>query len=302
VTILPSLRQLRFLVAVVDRRHFGHAAEDCHVSQSTLSAGVRELEDLLGVRLLERTKRSVTPTAIGSQVAQRARETLKSAEDLVEAAQGARDPMSGPLRLGMIPTIGPFLTPRIMPALRSAFPRLKIFLREEQTARLIEQLEAGALDGALLALPYDLGGLESIDIAQDGFSVVSPPGHRLGRATSVALQDIAAEDLLLLEEGHCLRDHALAACALEGARRNIAFQGTSLHTLVQMVANGLGVTLLPQMALDAGILRGLDLAAAPLEGDRAFRTIGLAWRRASSRKETLKAVAARIAESLRSTA
>lgn len=295
---IPSLRQLRFLVAVVERRHFGRAAEDCLVTQSTLSAGVQELEDLLGVRLLERTKRSVNPTAIGLVITERARVALETAEDIVDLACEARDPMSGPLRLGMIPTIAPFLAPKVMPALREAFPHLKIYLREEQTARLVKQLDNGALDGALLALPYDLGRLESVEIGQDRFSVVCPAGHRFGNLSPVGLNEMAGEDLLLLEEGHCLRDHALTACALEGARRNIAFEGTSLHTLVQMVANDLGVTLLPQMALDAGILRGLDLAASPLAGERPYRTIALVWRPASGRKETMKRLAAHFATHL----
>lgn len=292
---LPTLRQLRFLAAVVERRHFGKAAEDCLVTQSTLSVGVKELEDLLGAQLIERTKRSVNPTAIGLDIARRAVAVLEAAEDIVDIAAEARDPTSGPLRLGMIPTIGPFLVPRAMPALREAFPNLKVYLREEQTARLIEKLEAGAIDGALLALPYDLGALEHENIGRDRFSVVCPADHRLSRATTVALEQIAGEDLLLLEEGHCLREHALAACALEGAQRNIAYQGTSLHTLVQMVANGLGVTLMPQLALDAGILRGLDLAARPLGGETPYRTLALVWRRTSGRKETMKRLAAFLA-------
>ncbi len=301
MTPLPSLRQLRFLVAVVDSRHFGRAAEACLVGQSTLSAGIQELEALLGVRLLERTKRTVTPTAIGAQIADKARRLLEAAEELVDLAQTAQDPLSGPFRLGMIPTIGPFLAPKIMPALRAAFPKLKIYLREEQTARLVDRVESGELDAALIALPWDLGNLESVEIGRDAFVVVCPNGHRLGALRSVPLAEMAHEDLLLLEEGHCLRDHALAACGLEGARRNIAYQGTSLHTLAQMVASGLGITIMPQMALDAGILRGLDLSAAPLAGDEPWRRIGLAWRRTSGRRETMKRIAAEIGTVLRGT-
>jgi LysR family hydrogen peroxide-inducible transcriptional activator len=286
------LRQLRYLVAVVDRCHFGRAAEACLVTQSTLSAGIQELEDLLGVRLLERSRRSVLPTPLGRDIALRAQALLKGAEDLVDLAHSADDPMAGPLRLGVIPTIGPFLIPRAMPGLRAAFPRLKLYLREDQTARLLDRLDRGELDAAVLALPYPSGEVETMDIAQDRFSVVCPPDHRLCAATAAQPADVGLEDLLLLEDGHCLRDHALAACALEGARRNAAFQGTSLHTLVQMVANGLGVTLLPQMALDAGILRGLDLAVRPLAGDRPFRRIGLVWRRSSERKDTFRHLAA----------
>jgi len=287
----PTLRQLRFLVAASDRCHFGRAAEDCLVSQSTLSAGIQEMEDLLGVRLLERTRRSVAPTAIGKEIAERAKEVLRHVEDLTRVARAARDPMSGPLLLGVIPTIGPFLVPRVMPGLREAFPKLKFYLHEEQTARLLEQLDAGEIDAAILALPYPLSGVDIMEIGQDPFRVVLPSDHRLARAGVVGLQDIAAEDVLLLKEGHCMRDHALAACSLEGARRNTAFQGTSLYTLVQMVANGLGVTLLPQMALDAGILRGLPVSALPFEGEAPCRQICLVWRRAAGRSETFENLA-----------
>jgi LysR family hydrogen peroxide-inducible transcriptional activator len=287
---IPTLRQLRYLAAVVDRCHFGHAAEDCHVSQSTLSAAIQELEDLLGAPLLERTKRTVVPTALGRDIAVRARALLKDAEDLVDVAQAARDPMAGPLHLGVIPTIGPFLLPNVMPLLRSSFPRLKLYLKEDQTARLLDQLDTGTLDAAVIALPYRLDDLEVMDLGADGFSVVCPPNHRLCARRPVHPKDMAPEDLLLLEDGHCLRDHVLTACHMEGARRNAAFQGTSLHTLVQMVANGLGVTLVPHMALDAGILRGLDLATIPLDETAPPRRIGLVWRRSAARKETFRAV------------
>lgn len=291
---LPTLRQLRYLVAVAERRHFGQAAEICLVSQSTLSAGIQELEDLLGARLFERSRRSVVPTPLGKEIAARAQALLQEAEDLVDVARAAHDPMTGPLQLGVIPTIGPFLVPRAMPVLRAAFPALQLYLREEQTARLVARLHAGELDAAILALPYPLEGLEEQDIAQDRFWLVCPRDHRLAARTVVKPSDIAMEDLLLLEDGHCLRDHALAACELEGARRNATFQGTSLQTLVQMVANGLGVTLLPQIALDAGILRGLDLAIVRLDGQTPFRRIGLVWRRTSGRKETFRRLADRL--------
>jgi LysR family hydrogen peroxide-inducible transcriptional activator len=289
--VLPTLRQLRYLVAVVERCHFGQAAEACLVSQSTLSAGIQELEELLGAPLLERTKRSVVPTPLGREIAARAKVLLTGAEELVDAAQAAKDPMAGPLHLGVIPTVGPFLVPRAMPALRAAFPALKLYLREDQTARLLAQLNAGELDAVVLALPFPMEDVETLEIARDRFWVVCPPGHRLCSAQAASAADMTPEDLLLLEDGHCLRDHALAACALEGGRRSAAFQGTSLHTLVQMVANGLGVTLLPEMALEAGILRGLEVSALPLSGEAPWRRIGLAWRRSSGRKETFRRLA-----------
>lgn len=293
--LLPTLRQLRFLVAVVEHCHFGKAAEACLVGQSTLSAGVQELEDLLGVVLLERTKRSVVPTPVGLEIASRARALLRDAEGLVDIATAARDPMSGPLQLGLIPTICPFLVPRAMPALHAAFPDLRIYLREEQTAILLNRLAAGQIDAAVLALPVPMENVESVDLFHDPFWLVCPADHRLGGLPSVSPNDVALEDLLLLEDGHCLRDHALAACALEGAQRNIAFQGTSLQTLVQMVAAGLGVTLLPDIAIGAGIARGLDLRAVPLTGDASARRVALVWRRTSARKATFRAIAETLA-------
>ncbi len=285
---LPTLRQLQYLAAVVEQAHFGRAAETCGVTQSTLSAGIRELEDVLGTKLLERTKRQVVPTPLGRDMARRAHDLLEAAKDMVEAAQASKEAMAGPLRLGVIPTIGPFVLPRAMPRLRKAFPKLQLFLREEQTAPLLAKLAAGDLDLVLLALPYDTGDeIETLELSDDPFWVVYPPGHPTpGRVVKPG--DIEFENLLLLEDGHCLRDQALAACRLVGARGSNAFQGTSLPTLVQMVANGLGVTLLPQMALEGGMLRGLGLDTRPLAGKPNSRKIGLAWRRTSARKPTFR--------------
>lgn len=291
---LPTLRQLRFLVAVVEECHFGRAADACLIGQSTLSAGIQELEQVLGVQLLERSRRSVVPTPIGREIAERARLLLNGAEDLVDAALAAQDPLSGPLRLGLIPTIGPFILPRVMRPLREAFPDLKLYLREEQTAVLLSRVDEGALDAALIALPYAAPNLEAIEVAQDRFWAVFPKGHRMTGRDKILPGDMAQEELLLLEDGHCLRDHALSACSLESARRNAAFQGTSLHTLVQMVASGLGVTLLPQVALEAGLLRGLDVGCAPMSGEQNYRSIGLVFRPTSGRRETFERLAAEL--------
>ena len=283
---LPTLRQLTFLVALADKRHFARAADSCLVSQSTLSGAIQELETTLGVALFERSRRSVTPTTIGMEIIARARTLLKDAGDMVDAALAARAPLSGPLRLGVIPTIGPFLLPRLLPRIREAAPELRVYLREEQTAGLLERMDAGLIDAAILALPISVDAMETQEVALDPFVVVCPHGHRLANLPIVRSDDLATEDLLLLEDGHCMREHALAACALEGARRNIAFQGTSLLTLVQMVANGVGVTLVPRMAIDAGLVRGLDLHVADLHGDAPHRRIALAWRRTSGRRDT----------------
>jgi LysR family hydrogen peroxide-inducible transcriptional activator len=288
---LPTLRQLRFLVSVVDECHFGKAAEICLVGQSTLSAAIQELEQVLGVQLLERTRRSVVPTPIGREIADRARHLLNGAEDLLDIALAAQDPLSGPLRLGLIPTLGPFVLPRVMRPLRDAFPDLKLYLREEQTAVLLGRLEEGEIDAALIALPYTAPNLDSIEVGRDRFWAVFPKKHRFNGREEILPSDIAQEELLLLEDGHCLRDHALSACSLEAARRNHTFQGTSLHTLVQMVASGLGVTLLPQVALEAGLLRGLDVGCAPMSGEQNHRSIGLVFRPTSGRRATFERLA-----------
>ena len=295
---LPTLRQLTFLVALADRRHFARAADACLVSQSTLSAAIQELETTLGVALFDRNRRSVTPTTIGVEIIARARALLKDAGDMIDAALAARAPMSGPLRLGVIPTVGPFLLPRVLPRLRQVAPDLKVYLREEQTAALIERMAGGLVDAAILALPISLDNVEIETVADDAFLVVCRRDHRFANLSAIHPSDMAAEDLLLLEDGHCMRDHALAACALEGARRNVAFQGTSLLTLVQMVANGVGLTLVPKIAIEAGILRGLDLHVAKLEGDAPHRQIALAWRRTSGLKDTFDRLATILREAM----
>lgn len=282
----PTLRQWRYLVALAEIRHFGKAAEACFVTQSTLSAGIQELETQLGAALVDRTKRKVVLTPLGEELAGRARELLREAEEMVLLARAAAAPLSGPLRLGVIPTISPFLLPRVLPVLRRRFPELKLFLREDLTHRLVDQLQAGKLDLLLLALPFEGGALDAMPLFGDEFLVACRSDHALARRNAVKLDDLAEAPLLLLEDGHCLREHALAACRLPPSPRRDGFAATSLHTLVQMVDSGLGVTLLPQLALDAGILRGTDLVTRPLQagkGGEASRQIGLAWRRGTQR-------------------
>lgn len=285
---LPTLRQLRYLVELVETKHFGHAAEICHVTQSTLSAGIQELEDLLGVRLLERTKRRVVATPIGLEIAKRARRTIEEAEGLVEAAKAGAKPLTGHLHLGVIPTIGPYLLPSVLPQLRQRFPELKLYLREDQTARLLTQLAAGELDALILAMPMELPSCQSMVIAQDPFWLVCPKEHPLAAKQAILPEEIPAQDLLLLEEGHCLRDHALAACRLPGEAGRKSYQGTSLHTLVEMVAGGLGVTLIPKMAVASQQMEGGSLAIRPISDAKAMREIGLVWRKTSGRQAEFK--------------
>ncbi|BAE49393.1 hydrogen peroxide-inducible genes activator [Paramagnetospirillum magneticum] len=286
-THLPTLRQLRYLVALAEHRHFGRAAEECFATQSTLSAGLQELESLLGATLVERTKRKVLMTPLGEEVVTRARDLLRAAEDIADLARAGGKPLSMRLRLGVIPTIAPFLLPRALARLRTLYPDLKLALREDLTARLLDRLASGELDAAVLALPYEASEMEMVALATDPFVLVCPPGHPLAARDAVTGGDLAEAELLLLEEGHCLRDHALAACSLPAPKRGEGVLGTSLGTLVQMVASGMGVTLLPMLAVDAGILAGTGLVTRPLAMGGS-RRLGLAWRKSSARKDEFR--------------
>jgi LysR family hydrogen peroxide-inducible transcriptional activator len=288
---LPTLRQFRHLAALAEHRNFGRAAAACAVTQSTLSASLKELEDILGVALVDRTKRSVVFTPFGEETVRRARAILDEAEDLARSAQSAGEPLSGTIRLGVIPTVAPYLLPRVLARLRAKYPALRLYLREDLTDRLVERLRSGELDAVLLALPYELGTLETETLFEDRFSFCCRPDHPLANTPEVAAGRLGEESLLLLEDGHCLRDHALAACALSDRAKREPFEATSLGTLVQMVDNGLGVTLLPQLAIDAGILKGTDLATIPLEDKAESRTIGLAWRARTGRREEFQLLA-----------
>jgi len=295
VRLLPSLKQLEYLTALAETEHFGKAAELCNVTPSTLSAGIRELEELLGVALAERTKRVVLMTELGREIAARAGALIRDAEDLMGVAAAHKEPMTGDMVLGVIPTIGPFLLPRVLPRLGEAYPALRIFLREDRTAALLSRLRAGQIDAALIALPYDTEGLAARTLFGDGFLFACLPEHPLAERPAITDADLAAQPLLLLEEGHCLRGHALDACRLAGSAARVQFEATSIHTLVQMVAAGIGVTLLPEMAVAANITAGTDIRLLPL-ADRALRHIGLVWRRASPRANEFALLADLIAE------
>jgi LysR family transcriptional regulator, hydrogen peroxide-inducible genes activator len=302
MTLLPSPQQLRYLVALAESRHFGRAAQICAVTQSTLSAGLLALERQLDCNILDRAAgRHVVFTPLGLELVERARTALTSLESVTEAARAAREPLGGPLRLGVIPTIAPFLLPALMPALRSEFPRLRLYLREDTTSNLVDRLNANRLDLLLLATPCDCGGADTMPVARDTFVVAVPPGHRLAAEEQVAVSALATERLLLLEDGHCLRDQALAVCGLLAGDRGDqdGFAATSLHTLVQMVASGLGITLLPQLAIAAGITEGTGLVLRPLAGAGAWRTLGLAWRPNTPRAADYRALGSHLVETCR---
>ncbi|HVI51801.1 MAG TPA: hydrogen peroxide-inducible genes activator [Candidatus Sulfotelmatobacter sp.] len=295
---LPTLRQLRYLSALAEHRHFGRAAETCLVTQSTLSAGLQELEQILGATLVERTKRWVMLTPLGVEVERRGARLLREAEDMVEMVEAASEPLSGTLRLGVIPTIAPYLLPRLLPPLRLVHPRLKLYLREDLSARLLDGLNSGQIDAALLALPYDADGVEIAEIGDDPFLLACPPGHPLCGKKALCPDDLASAELLLLEEGHCLREHALAACHLPTSRSGESVRGTSLHTIVQMAASGLGVTLLPKLAVDAGAAEGTGLVIRALGEGAPARRLALMWRKSSPRGVEFRQLAAFISDLL----
>jgi LysR family hydrogen peroxide-inducible transcriptional activator len=282
---------LQYLVALRDHGHFGRAAEACFVTQSTLSAGIRELETLIGVTLVERTRRVVRFTPLGDRIADKARRVLREAEELGDLARAAGRPLSGEMRMSVIPTIAPFMLPRVLPRLRRDYPDLKLFLREEPSGPACEGLHNGRTDCVLLALPYACGEVTAQPLFEDRLFVAVPAGEKETATAAVRPADIDEKRLLLLEDGHCLKDHALAACNRPELRAEAAMMGTSLHTIVQMVDNGLGVTMLPEMALKAGILDHTHIVAQPLEAEHPSRTIALVWRRASPREKDFRLLA-----------
>ncbi len=291
----PTLKQLRYLAALHRAGHFGRAAAASNVTQSTMSAAIAELESLLGAVLVERTKRRVFFTALGEAVVAEARAVLNGAQDIMRLVQASQAPLSGPLRLGVIPTISPFLLPRVMPDLRRDYPKLRLYLTEDLTQNLLTRLDAGELDLLLLALPYDCGSAQTTVLFEDRFSVVCRRTDPLAASPVLSPARLPAQSLLLLDDGHCMRDHALAASIQAAPRQSGPFAATSLFTLIQMVANGLGITLAPQLALDAGILKGTGLAMRPLRGEGLHRDIGLAWRRGTRRRGEFEALGRAIA-------
>ena len=291
---LPTIKQLQYLVALRRLGHFGKAADACFVTQSTLSAGIRELETLLGLTLVERTRRVVRFTSLGEKISDKAIKVLRETEELAELARAQGRPLHGELRMGVIPTIAPFLLPTMLPRLREQWPELKLYLREETSGAACEALHRGQLDCVLLALPFPCGEIDSVALFEDRLFVAYPRGEA-PMADVIDAATIDENRLLLLEDGHCLKDHALSACNRPELRAQAAMMGTSLHTLVQMVDNGLGLTFIPGMAIEAGILSGTDVDARPLESRHSSRRIALIWRRSSPRESEFRM----LAESLR---
>lgn len=286
----PSLRQLRFLCALADELHFGRAAAVCKVTQSTLSSGLKDLEAALGVTLAERGNRHVILTPIGEEVAVRARGVLAAAEDITELAARHAGPLSGDLRLGAIPTIGPYLIPTALSHLRQSYPALRLYLREELTESLLAGVRAGRLDAALIALPFETGELVTEQLFDDGYQLAAPQGHALTGVQAIDGRELADQQLLLLERGHCLQGHALQAIPEVAPPADESFAATSLSTLLAMVQEGIGLTLIPQLAIDAGIAGAHDVALVPLQRT-CPRHVVLAWRPTSPRETEFRALA-----------
>ena len=280
----PTLKQLRYFVALCEELHFGRAAEQCFVSQSAFSNAIQELESTLDAQLVDRTNRSVTITSNGQEVATQARLVLRDVDSLIEIAKGDQQPLCGELRLGVIPTIAPFVLPKVLPKLRKAFPNLELLMIEDQTQRIYERLLGGELDVLLLALPWAMQGVEQRTLFRDDFCLAYRQGTQRVDPENYRFNRLNADSVLLLEDGHCLRDHALAACKIRNTEKVRRFGASSLLTLIEMVDADLGISFLPEMARGSTLLRNTRVRLHALR-DKSYRNIGLAWRKGSRRAE-----------------
>jgi LysR family hydrogen peroxide-inducible transcriptional activator len=287
---LPTTKQLRYLVALDEHRHFGHAAEACFVSQSAFSIAIRELETVLGAHLVDRTNKQVTITRTGQDVVVQARLCLRDIEALVALARGDQEPLAGRLYLGIIPTIAPFLLPRVMPGLRRLHPSLELFVKEDVTARVYEELMAGTVDAIVVALPYDLANVETEVLFRDHFHLAFRRGSERVDPDHYSVASMREESILLLDDGHCMREHALQACRIRNLGKINRFAASGLFTLVQMVDSDLGVTYLPEIAIGSNLLSGTAIQTMPLR-ERSYREVALAWRRGSARGEEFRLLA-----------
>jgi LysR family hydrogen peroxide-inducible transcriptional activator len=286
----PTVRQLEYLVAVARCLNFRQAAKTCHVSQPALSAQIARLEELLGVTLFERDRKRVLLTQVGREIVGRAEQLLSGFDDIIQAARVSGAPTAGQLRLGVIPTIAPYMMPRVLEVLRDRFPKLELFFKEEQTSRLLELLHDGKLDVVLLALEAELGDVETRTVLRDPFVFAAWKDHPLARRRTIHQNDLEGERVLLLEDGHCLKDQAWAICQARGVKDLVDFRATSLSTLAQMVSTGVGVTLLPALAVPTEA-QVPGLIVRPFLKPVPYRTLGLAFRKTSPRKELFSELA-----------
>jgi LysR family transcriptional regulator, hydrogen peroxide-inducible genes activator len=293
-----NLRDLRYFVALADTRHFGKAAERSFVSQPTLSAQIKKLETYLGVQLIERQPRKVTLTEMGARILPLARSILQESDEIVSLARNDHDPLSGKLKVALIPTIGPYLLPLVARKLRKQLPLLKVMLYEYQTQPLLEKLRAGDIDLGILALPVPLDGLEARPLYDEDFTLAVPSNSPLAKRSNVKIDDLSGETLLLLEDGHCLRDQALDVCSRIDVKESEDYRATSLETLRQMVAAGLGITLLPKLATRGPFGSGQGLTVKEFSRPVPSRSIGAVWRKSTARTDAIKAVCAAIQSSM----
>lgn len=294
---LPTVKQLRYLVALEKHLHFGRAAEACFVTQSAFSVAIKDLEELLNVSLVDRTNRSVVFTSVGKQIVQQARLAIFDIEGITDIAKTAQKPLSGMLKMGVIPTIAPFLLPKILPKIRKKFPQLELYLKEEQTKKIHQLLLDGELDILLLALPYDLKNTESLTMFNDPFKLAYHKNTSLIDPERFSPNKLNQESILMLEDGHCLRDHALSACSINRKDNISKFSASGLYSLIQMVDSDLGVTFIPQMAIDSGLLKNTKVQTKDLK-EKSYREIGLAWRKSSVRKHEFTLLADAIREAV----
>jgi len=284
---LPTVKQLRYLVELEKHAHFGKAAEACFVSQSAFSVAIRELESTLGTQLFDRTNKRVTITAMGQEIVVQARLVIRDLEALMDMAWVSSEPLSGKLRLGVIPTISPFLLPKLLPQLRSHFPQLQLYLQEDTTQRVYERLMSGELDLILIAFPYELRNVEKMKLFNDQFLLAYKTGSQFIDKQKVTVDHLQSESILLLEDGHCLRDHVLSACKIRNLNKVSHFAASSLLTLIEMVEADLGVTYLPEMAKDSPMLKNTNIKTQAMPKS-SHREIGLIWRKGSARGKEFK--------------
>jgi LysR family hydrogen peroxide-inducible transcriptional activator len=277
-----NLRALKYFVTLADLKHFSKAAEACFVSQPTLSTQIKNLEEELGIQLVERSPKNIMLTPTGEEIALRAQQILSDVEQIRTIARLSQNPNEGVLRLGLFPTLAPYLLPHVIPQLRKHYPKLRLQLSEEKTEDILRLLQRGSLDAALLALPVPSEGFELEILFKEPFVVAVPAGHELAHKKRVSLEDLRGNELLLLEEGHCLREHALEVCALAGAHERVDFHATSMETLRQMVAANVGITLMPTLAVKPPIAQTDNLIIRKFSGTAPSRTIALVWRSSSA--------------------
>ena len=286
-----NLRALQYFVKLAELRHFSKAAEACFVSQPTLSTQIRKLEDELGVQLVERSPRKIMLTPVGEEIAERARLVLSDVDQIRAVARRAGDPADGNLRLGLFPTLAPYVLPHVIPTIRKRYPNLRLQLAEEKTEDILKMLQQGELDAALLALPVNDEGMDVEILFEEPFVLALPGGHSLGEKSSITLKDLNGSELLLLDEGHCLRDHALEVCALAGAHERVDFHATSMETLRQMVAADVGITLMPILSVKPPIAKTDNVLIKRFARPVPSRTIAMIWRNSSALSEFIRELA-----------